>query len=226
MNKATKITVSSFGTLMGLAGIEHGIGEILQGNHTPDGLIFPSWPGAEFFRVVSGEPAMSILPNLLLTGILATLFSMAYIAWATFFIEKKGSGFVMMVLSVAMLLTGGGIFPPVIGLVIAGMATQIRSPLTLWRKTIHWLGLCLPEVIWKGCFAFCWICWLTLMPGMNVFSFFQGYENLSLTMVVIEMALGSLLLTILVGFLTDAKKEIETIGAGILLKEGFPEGLQ
>jgi hypothetical protein len=32
MKSATKTTVSAVGILMGVAGIEHGIGEILQGN--------------------------------------------------------------------------------------------------------------------------------------------------------------------------------------------------
>ncbi len=206
MNNTTKVAVSTFGTLMGLAGIEHGIGEILQGNHAPETIIFSSWPEAEFFRVVNGEPAMSIVPNLLFTGILATLFSLAYIAWVTIFIQKKGSGFVLMFLSVGMLLTGGGIFPPAIGLVIAGVATQVHSPLTLWQKILPQMGRYLSAVIWKGCFLFCWICWLTLLPGVNVLSFSFGIGNPTLTMTILELALGSLLLTILIGFIADSKK--------------------
>jgi len=34
---ATRITVSTFGAVMGLEGIEHGIGEVLQGNAAPEG---------------------------------------------------------------------------------------------------------------------------------------------------------------------------------------------
>jgi len=30
--KASRVTVSSFGTIIGIAGIEHGVGEILQEN--------------------------------------------------------------------------------------------------------------------------------------------------------------------------------------------------
>ena len=44
MRNATRITVSTFGVLMGLAGLEHGIGEILQGNTAPQEIMFPSWP--------------------------------------------------------------------------------------------------------------------------------------------------------------------------------------
>ncbi len=42
MRSATQVTVSTFGTIMALAGIEHGIGEILQGNLAPSGIVFPS----------------------------------------------------------------------------------------------------------------------------------------------------------------------------------------
>jgi hypothetical protein len=40
------ITVSTFGALAGLAGIEHGIGEVLQGNIAPEGPVVLSWPGS------------------------------------------------------------------------------------------------------------------------------------------------------------------------------------
>ena len=71
MRNATKVTVSIFGALAGLMGIEHGIGETLQGNIAPDGLMILSWPGSELFHILTGEPAMTIVPNLLVTGILA-----------------------------------------------------------------------------------------------------------------------------------------------------------
>ena len=76
MRNATNVTVATFGALAGLAGLEHGIGETLQGNRAPDGIMIVSWPGSAFFRIVAGEPAMTIVPNLLVTGILAILVSL------------------------------------------------------------------------------------------------------------------------------------------------------
>src|SRR5512139_3633732 len=98
MRNATQATVSTFGTIMALAGIEHGIGEILQGNQAPAGIMFSSWPGAEFFRSVNGEPAMTIIPNLLVTGILAVLFSVMYLVWATRLVQRKHAGRAMILL--------------------------------------------------------------------------------------------------------------------------------
>lgn len=43
---ASRTTMAVLGTLVGLAGMEHGIGEILQGPAPPDGLLIMSWPDA------------------------------------------------------------------------------------------------------------------------------------------------------------------------------------
>lgn len=55
MGNATRVTVSTFGALAGLAGIEHGIGEVLQGNVAPDGVTISSWPDSEVFDILNGE---------------------------------------------------------------------------------------------------------------------------------------------------------------------------
>lgn len=47
MRNATRVTVSTFGALAGLAGIEHGIEEILQGNIAPGGFVIKSWGESE-----------------------------------------------------------------------------------------------------------------------------------------------------------------------------------
>jgi hypothetical protein len=44
--KATRVVIAIFGVLAGLAGIEHGIGEINQGSIRPATLIIESWPDA------------------------------------------------------------------------------------------------------------------------------------------------------------------------------------
>jgi hypothetical protein len=44
MRNATKIFTSTFGAIMALAGIEHGIGEVLQGNVAPNGIMILSRP--------------------------------------------------------------------------------------------------------------------------------------------------------------------------------------
>ena len=53
---------------------------------------------------------MSIVPNLLVTGILASLVSLIFLVWAIKFVQRKHGGQVMMLLSIIMLLVGGGIW--------------------------------------------------------------------------------------------------------------------
>ena len=209
MRNATKVTVSTFGAIMGLAGIEHGIGEVLQGNIAPAGLMILSWPGSAFFRSEAGEPAMTIVPNLLVTGILAILFSLIYLVWATRSVQRKHAGLVLMLLSIVMLLVGGGIFPPVIGIFIGALGTKINAPLTWWRTHLsvglrHFLGK-----MWPWSFGACLIAWLLLFPGISILGYFFGVNNPNLTVILIFFALGSLLLTIFTGFAHDSQRQTE-----------------
>jgi hypothetical protein len=203
MRNATRITVSTFGVLMGLAGLEHGIGEILQGNTAPSGIMFPSWPKSEFFRIVAGEPAMSIIPSLLVTGILACLVSLMYLLCATRFVERKHAGQVLILLAIAMLLAGGGMFPPVIGIFIGALATRINHSAAATRtRPVADVRIRLGKA-WPWCFAACFIGWLLLFPGANLLGYFFGVNDPNLATSLIAFALGSLLLTVVAGLMHD-----------------------
>lgn len=127
------MTVSTFGALAGLAGIEHGIGEVLQGNRATDGVMILSWPESELFRILTGEPAMTFVPNLLLTGLLAIVVSLVFLVWTTAFVGREHGGLVLIVLSVVMLLVGGGFGPPILGVIVGIAATRIDAPPRWWR---------------------------------------------------------------------------------------------
>jgi hypothetical protein len=209
MKNATRAIVTGLGAIMGLGGIEHGIGEVLQGNAVPGGLMFPSWPDAAFFRIVSGEPAMSIIPNFLVTGILAILVSLAFTVWVTRFVHQRHGGLVLIGLSIIMLLVGGGIFPPVIGILMGILATRINTPLTWWR--VH-LPVSLRQGlgrIWPWAFAVCLISWLLLFPGMSILEYFFGVSNLNIMMIDIFVAIGSLILTVFSGFAYNTRRQAD-----------------
>jgi hypothetical protein len=191
---------------MGLAGVEHGAGEILQGSTAPAGIMFPSWPDSAFFRIVGGEPAMTLVPNLLVTGILAILFSLAFLAWAALFVERKNGGLVLILFAVAMLLAGGGIFPPVIGILIGILATRINAPLTGWpahfpAATKDFLGR-----LWPWSFGACVLAWLCLFPGINILGYFFGVNDPSYTVMAIVLAFGMLGVTVFTGLALDIQR--------------------
>lgn len=132
MRKATKTVAMWFGIVAGIAGLEHGYFEILQGNTRPESLAFPSWGPQQCDPAIAWhacEPAMSILPNFLIMGILAMLLSLAIIVWSAWFLQRNPGGWVLILLSIGLLLFGGGFFPPIIAWVGGLAATQINRPL-------------------------------------------------------------------------------------------------
>jgi hypothetical protein len=130
MRKATKTVASWLGVVAGIAGLEHGYFEILQGNTKPAGLMIasigsPCMP-EEIWNAC--EPAMTIIPNFLITGILSVIIGLLVMIWSAAFVQRKNGGAVLILLSVVLLLFGGGFFPPLIGIIggVAGM--KINKP--------------------------------------------------------------------------------------------------
>lgn len=140
MRRATKIIAASFGLFAGFGGLEHGYFEILQGNARPQNMMIASIGAPcvpeEIWHLC--EPAMTILPNFLMTGILSMLLGLVTMIWAGAFLQRSRGAAVLMLLSIGLLLFGGGIFPPLIGVVGGGVGTKINTPLkresgAFWR---------------------------------------------------------------------------------------------
>lgn len=192
MRNALRVTVSTFGGLTGLIGMEHGIGEMLQGSTAPEGLMILSWPNAEFFRVLGGEPAMTVIPNMLVSGILATIVSLIYAVWAVFLVQRRHSSAVMMGLSALMLLVGGGIFPPVLAFLTGAAAAGINAPAdakgtsTRLHRFFH--------AVWPWAYGASLLSWLAMFPGVPVLSSVFGVENDLFILTVIGCMFGFLLL--------------------------------
>ena len=129
MRRATKTTAVWLGVLAGIAGFEHGYFAYRQGSNPIPGLVFPSWgpPCVPEEIWHSCEPAMSIVPNFVLTGVLAMLLSLTLLVWTVWFVGRRYGGWVQMTLSVLLPLFGGGFFPPIIGFV-GGLARDKSQP--------------------------------------------------------------------------------------------------
>lgn len=207
MRCATKATVAAFGTLAAMAGLEHGVGEVLQGNVAPEGLFILSWPDSAFFRTLSGEPAMTVVPNLLVTGILAILAALALLVWATMFVQRPHGGLILILLSVVLLLVGGGFGPPLLGIILGLAATTINAPLGWWRDRVspgvrRLLGAAWPWSLGAGLVA-----WLLLFPGSTIASYYYGVDDPGLTVTLIALAFGFLFLTIVAGIAHDSLQQ-------------------
>ena len=132
MRKATKTVATVFGLLAGAAGLEHGIFEMLQGNARPSSLMFPSMgPPCVAERTWNAcEPAMSVIPSFLVSGILTIITSLVVLIWAVRFLQRKNGGAILILLCIVLLLVGGGFFPPLIGIIGGVAGIKINAPKT------------------------------------------------------------------------------------------------
>jgi hypothetical protein len=133
-NNGSRLTISALricagllGAYAGLLGAAHGYFEIRQGNVVPDGLMInamgpPCRPEAVAHACF---PALTVVPNMLVTGILAVVFGLATTIWAVGFVQRRRGGPVLMVFSALMLLVGGGFVPMFIGLMAGAAARRI-----------------------------------------------------------------------------------------------------
>lgn len=204
-SSAIRIVVATFGILAALAGIEHGIGEILQGPGAPDGLMIRSWPDAEAMEVLQGEPALTVIPDLLVAGVLTVLVAAATAIWSVTSADRRNGGIGLIVLSAVLLVVGGG-FGPALVLVILGIAaTRVdvvprRQTSHVWQVTVR---------AWPWFTAAGAVGYLGLMPGTVVLSIL-GFESAGLTVGLSVLAFGGL-----VGALITARARDRTGSIGI-----------
>lgn len=206
MNHATRVTVSTVGVLAALAGVEHGIGEIQQGPIAPAGVMIQSWPNSALFRDLNGEPAMTLIPDLLSTGVIAVLFSLIFLVWVVYFIHRPKGGLVLIALSLVMLLVGAGFGPPLLGFILGAAATRIHAPLTGWRKLLAPGTQTLLAKLWPWSLAVCVAVWLLLFPGSLVIAL-AGIDGAIWVGTFTLLAFGLLFLTLVAAFARDLQRQ-------------------
>jgi hypothetical protein len=151
MNHATRVIATTLGVVFGISGMSHGFFEALQGN-TPTGSMYIYAIGEAHRMWLHGnEPAFTLIPNFLITGIAAMLVGLVIIIWSFGFVHNKNGSTILLVLFVLLLLIGGGVaqilFFPWIWLV----STQINKPLIWWRKILPGKIQVLLGKLWLWC---------------------------------------------------------------------------
>lgn len=216
MNRATRINVTTIGVLFGFSGITHGCSETLQGNTPTNGfLINAIAAGSRWTRwTEGGEGAFTVVPNFLLTGILAMLVGLAIIVWALGFVHKPRGPLVYLLLFVLLFLMGGGIGQVLFFIPAWAVATRIHQPLTWWRNI-------LPVSI-RPRFAQAWP-WLlgaaTLLIltalVIAIYGYFPGVQDmervLNITLSMVGTAWLLFLLAFVAGFAHDLEQRHEAI---------------
>lgn len=192
-----------FGVLAGLGGITHGIGETLQGNVAPGEMSIKSWTVGPIATNMGGEPALTIIPNLLVTGILTIIVSLTVIVWSVAFVQTKNGGLILLLLSIAMLLVGGGFAPPITGVLAGVAALGINSPHTWWRTIVSNNIRRILARLWPWVFSVSVINGVFLTIGSVILVFVFGLNNPEMFVISFLFSIISVLLSIFTGIASD-----------------------
>jgi hypothetical protein len=199
--RAMRVVISIFGILAGLAAIEHGIGEISQGSTRPAGLLIQSWPDIEAFAILAGEPALTVLPNLLLSGVLTVIIALALAVWSVAFVQRRVGGLVLILLSVVLLLVGGGLGPPALGLILGVAALGMHSvPRRASRRSLLPLSPAWPWILAVGVVGY-----LALFPGSVLLYYFAGVASETLVYALMIISFAALILSLVAARAADQK---------------------
>lgn len=203
---ATRIVVSSLGTIAALAGAEHGVGEIRQGSVNPGSIWIESWPDTEAFEILSGEPAMTLIPNLAVTGVVAIVVSALLGIWAIRYIGHRRGPLVLAILSLLLMLVGGGFGPPLIGMISAVGARSIRRPRS---EPVGALRTSL-AAIWPVLLAITVASYFSLVPGLVLASHWTGFESSGLTALLTLVSFAGVFLTLVAANAHDRLEAAES----------------
>jgi hypothetical protein len=203
IKRASRVTASALGLYAGLLGTAHGVYEILQGNSVPGSVMIQAiGPPCQPEQVAHAcWPAMTLVPNFLVTGILAVVLSLTAATWAAAFVQRKRGGWVLIGLSMLMLLVGSGFVPTFVGLIASVAAIGIYAPLSKWRARLPKVAVRLGSALWPWpLIAYA----LWVLPVQWLLGRFMGAFMLNAGWVLFFcFDLGLPLLAVLTGFAYD-----------------------
>ena len=125
MARAGMSAARAVGIFAGLLGVVHGYFETQQGSVAPGGVIIAAiGNGCQGFN--NCLPAMTVVPNFLTSGILTIILSLLVLLFSAVRIQTRRGPLFLALLSIVLLLVGGGFLPPLLGLVAAGIGSRLR----------------------------------------------------------------------------------------------------
>jgi len=204
MRRATRVSASVLGLTAGAAGICLLFFEILQGHVRPEGLMITSI-GSPCVRELSWnqcEPAMTVIPSYLITGVLAVILGAIVVVWSGFFVGGKRGGLTLLLLSIPLLLFGGGIFPPIIAVIAGALGTRIHRPLSPEASRLPGSLVRFLAVLWPWSLVL-YVAWVF---GQWIIGHFYNDWLLANGYIIIVMVLGTLLLTIVSSCAWDLRR--------------------
>lgn len=133
---ATRVIASALGVMAGISGLDHGFFETLQGNIPTPGVMVEAIGPAQRMWVRGTEDAFTMVPNFLVTGILAMAVGVAIIVWSVRFIDSSHGSAVFLGLGALLFLVGGGVAQVVVVVLCFAVSRRIHRPATRPRRIL------------------------------------------------------------------------------------------
>jgi hypothetical protein len=201
--RATTTAGMVIGLLVAMAAAEHGVGEVAQRPAVSEGPFIKSWPDTVVFEQLSGEPAMTLLPDPVVAGLVTIALSVLF-AWVAL---RNGArhhaGAALLVLSGALLLAGGGLAPPLIGSLLgltwfAARRAGVRRPGPVRRRLAR---------LWRVALVVASASYLALFPGTVLLHWWHGVNSAALVTVLGLAAFAGLLVLLPAAVAADRLQE-------------------
>jgi len=174
---ATRVTATTIGVFFGLfSGVNHGFFELLQGNTPTDGLVINAIGEAQRFWAEGTEPAFTIIPNFMVTGLASMIVGLAIVIWSIWFLPSKHGRSVFLGLFILLFLVGGGIGQVFFFIPAWAFATRLDKPLTGWRKVLPRSSWSLLSQLWMVILVLATILMLIGLE-MAIFGYFPGMTD-------------------------------------------------
>jgi hypothetical protein len=210
-SSALRIIVSSLGILIGLVGIiNHGFFEIQQGNTISSGLIIQSVKEGNILGAPAGEEVLTIIPNLLISGICTVIISLLIIIWSGGFIHGKYGSTIFLILCILQSLAGGGLAQLVVVLLV-WRASRISFTLSSRQRKFQdnkFLKML------SGFWLYLLITGIVLVFGATQIALFQSFPGVSdpklsmlIGLIILVVGICVFILTMFAGFFHDIERQ-------------------
>jgi hypothetical protein len=209
------------GVLVGIGSINHGLFEALQGNRPTAGhLVNALGPGYRWtVWTQGGEPAFTLVPNFLLTGLLATFLGLLLVVWSLRYIQRPFGPTIFLLLSVGSFLVGGGVAQVLLFTLNWAAATRIRAPLGCWRWLIPVAARRVLGRLWRWTVAVGTVLFLAGLE-IAVVGYVPGVTGptriLHLCWAILFVALALFLLSYVLGFAHDLVARARAAQAAVI----------
>jgi hypothetical protein len=147
---ATRAIGSVLGIIAGLSGLDHGFFELLQGNAATPGLFVQSIGPAQRMWAYGTEDAFTLVPNFLVTGLLAIAVGASIIMWSIGLLDRKHRSSVLLALGTALFLVGGGVAQVVFVVLGWLVSRRVGRPATAWQRVVPLRVGAALDGLWPG----------------------------------------------------------------------------